>query len=38
MRFLLNDLVHQALWRLILDSRSDDRSPYSCYRDYLVDS
>jgi hypothetical protein len=41
----LNGVVHQAapgevhlgLWRLILDSRNDDASPYSCYRDYLVD-
>jgi hypothetical protein len=41
----LNGVVHQAaagevhlgLWRLVLDSRSDDTSPYSCYRDYLVD-
>jgi hypothetical protein len=30
--------VHLALWQLILDSRSDDRSIYACYRDFLVDS
>jgi len=30
--------VHLGLWQLILNSRSDDQSPYSCYRDYLVDS
>lgn len=29
--------VHLGLWQLILDSRSDDSSIYSCYRDYLVD-
>jgi hypothetical protein len=30
--------VHRALWQMILDARSDDRSVYKCYRDYLVDS
>ncbi|HVO63748.1 MAG TPA: hypothetical protein VMT53_22685 [Terriglobales bacterium] len=30
--------VHQALWQLILDSRNDDSSIYSCYRDFLVDA
>jgi hypothetical protein len=30
--------VHLALWQLILDARSDDRSLYSCYRDFLVDA
>jgi len=30
--------VHLALWRLILDSRTDDRSVYSCYRDFLIDA
>jgi hypothetical protein len=41
----LNGIVHQAapgeahlkLWEYILAARSDDRSLYSCYRDYLVD-
>jgi hypothetical protein len=41
----LNGVVHQAapgevhtgLWELILATRSDDRSIYSCYRDYLVE-
>jgi hypothetical protein len=30
--------VHLALWNLILSSRADDSSIYSCYRDYLVDA
>lgn len=30
--------VHMALWDLILSSRADDNSVYSCYRDYLVDA
>jgi hypothetical protein len=30
--------VHLALWKLILDSRSDPNSIYQCYADYLVDS
>ena len=30
--------VHQALWKLILDSRSDPNSIYTCYADYLVDA
>ncbi|HJU09602.1 MAG TPA: hypothetical protein VJ728_01935 [Candidatus Binataceae bacterium] len=30
--------VHLALWKLILDSRSDPNSIYSCYTDYLVDA
>ena len=42
----LNGVVHQAaagevhlgLWRLILNSRSDDTSIYSVYRDFLVDA
>jgi hypothetical protein len=42
----LNGVVHQAaagkvhlgLWNLILDSRADSASIYSCYRDFLVDA
>ena len=42
----LNGIVHQAapgevhlkLWSFILQSRSNDRSIYSIYRDYLVDA
>jgi hypothetical protein len=30
--------VHVNLWQGILDARADDRSIYSCYRDFLVDS
>jgi hypothetical protein len=30
--------VHLALWKLILDSRSDSNSIYKCYADYLVDA
>jgi hypothetical protein len=30
--------VHQALWKLILGSRSDPNSLYRCYADYLVDT
>jgi hypothetical protein len=30
--------VHLALWKLILDSRSDADSIYSCYANYLVDA
>jgi hypothetical protein len=30
--------VHLALWKLILDSRSDPNSIYTCYTDYLVDA
>jgi len=30
--------VHLALWKLILDSRSDPNSVYRCYADYLVDA
>jgi hypothetical protein len=30
--------VHLALWQLILDSRSDPNSIYTCYADYLVDA
>lgn len=30
--------VHRGLWDLILAARSDNRSIYSCYRDYLVDA
>ena len=30
--------VHLALWKLILDSRSDSNSIYECYADYLVDA
>lgn len=30
--------VHLALWKLILDSRSDPNSLYKCYADYLVDA
>ena len=45
MRFL-NGVVHQAaagevhrgLWELILSSRNDDNSIYTCYRDFLVDA
>lgn len=29
--------VHVALWNLILDSRGDPNSIYTCYKDYLVD-
>lgn len=29
--------VHQGLWSLILSSRHDSRSVYSCYREFLVD-
>jgi hypothetical protein len=42
----LNGVVHQAapsdvhrqLWDLILSARGDDRSIYSCYREFLVDA
>jgi hypothetical protein len=42
----LNGVVHQAapgdvhrrLWDLILSSRDDNGSVYSCYRDFLVDA
>ena len=45
MRFL-NGVVHQAapgdvhlaLWELILEARSDSRSLYSCYSDFLVNA
>src|SRR5688500_5346398 len=30
--------VHLALWDLVLRSRSDGNSIYSCYADYLVDA
>jgi hypothetical protein len=30
--------VHLGLWELILHSRENQRSIYSCYRDYLVDA
>lgn len=30
--------VHRGLWDLILEARSDDRSIYSCYRNFLVDA
>jgi hypothetical protein len=30
--------VHKALWQLILDSRSDPASVYTCYQDYVVDA
>jgi len=30
--------VHLALWKLILDSRSDQNSIYKCYASYLVDA
>ncbi|MET9735923.1 hypothetical protein ABZZ79_36460 [Streptomyces sp. NPDC006458] len=30
--------VHLGLWELILNSRADDSSLYSCYRDFLVDA
>ena len=30
--------VHLALWNLILNSRSDPNSIYTCYADYLVDA
>jgi hypothetical protein len=30
--------VHLALWKLILDSRSDQNSIYTCYANYLVDA
>lgn len=30
--------VHLALWQLILDSRSNHNSIYTCYSDYLVDA
>jgi hypothetical protein len=30
--------VHVRLWELILNSRSNARSVYSCYRDFLVDA
>lgn len=30
--------VHLALWQRLLDSRNDDGSIYSCYREYLVDA
>ena len=30
--------VHVALWNLILASRSDPNSIYTCYADYLVDA
>ena len=30
--------VHVALWNLILESRGDSRSIYSCYSDYLIDA
>jgi hypothetical protein len=43
---ILNGVVHQAapsevhlaLWKLILDSRSDSNSIYTYYADYLVDA
>ena len=30
--------VHRGLWDLILEARSDNRSIYSCYRNFLVDA
>lgn len=30
--------VHKALFQLILDSRSDPASIYTCYKDFLVDA
>jgi hypothetical protein len=30
--------VHLALWNLILNSRNDPNSIYTCYADYLVDA
>jgi hypothetical protein len=30
--------VHLALWKFILDARSDPNSLYKCYKDYLVDA
>ena len=30
--------VHQSLWKLILNGRSDNSSIYSCYREFLVDA